>query len=83
MKKIVYNIVLAGLASILIARAQTNTTDAQPVDNTNAASATPSAVRPAAASCHGVSRSWKTRRPATAAMGISTMPTARTGPAGA
>jgi len=49
MKKIVYNIVLAGLASILIARAQTNTTDAQPVDNTNAASATPAATNVPAA----------------------------------
>jgi type II secretory pathway component GspD/PulD (secretin) len=38
MKKIAYNILLAGLASVLIARAQTNTTaPGQPVDNTNAA----------------------------------------------
>jgi type II secretory pathway component GspD/PulD (secretin) len=36
MKKIAYNILLAGLASVLIARAQTNaTTPGQPVDNTN------------------------------------------------
>lgn len=36
MKKIAYNILLAGLASVLIARAQTNaTTSGQPVDNTN------------------------------------------------
>ncbi len=34
MKKYIYNILLAGLASVLIARAQTN---GQPVDNTNAA----------------------------------------------
>ena len=34
-----------------------------------------------AAHCHGVNRSAKTLRPANAAIGISTMPTARTGPA--
>ena len=37
MKKIVYNLLFAGLASVLIAHAQTNSTaPAQPVDNTNA-----------------------------------------------
>ena len=36
MKKITYTILLAGLASVLIARAQT-VTNGQPVDNTNAA----------------------------------------------
>ena len=36
MKKYIYYILLAGLASVLIARAQTNAAS-QPVDNTNAA----------------------------------------------
>ena len=41
MKKIAYNILLAGLASVLIARAQTNSaTPGQPVDNTNVTSLT-------------------------------------------
>jgi type II secretory pathway component GspD/PulD (secretin) len=39
MKKIVYTILLAGLASVLIARAQTNAAPGQPVDNTNAVAA--------------------------------------------
>lgn len=40
MKKIIHNILLAGLASALIARAQTNTTpDGQTVDNTSQAAA--------------------------------------------
>jgi type II secretory pathway component GspD/PulD (secretin) len=38
MKKYIYNILIAGLASALIARAQTNA-PAQPVDNTNGAAA--------------------------------------------
>lgn len=42
MKKIILNLLLAGMASVLIARAQTNTASAQPVDNTNAAVATAS-----------------------------------------
>jgi len=37
MKKYIYNILLAGLASVLIARAQTTTATGQLVDNTNAA----------------------------------------------
>ena len=42
MKKIVYTLLLAGLASALIAQAQTNTAaPGQPVDNTNAAVAAP------------------------------------------
>lgn len=48
MKKIVYNLLLAGLASVLVARAQTNTAG-QPVDNTNTASVT-AATAPADAS---------------------------------
>jgi type II secretory pathway component GspD/PulD (secretin) len=36
MKKTIYPILLAGLASVLIARAQTNSATGQPVDNTNA-----------------------------------------------
>ncbi len=45
MKKIVYSILLAGLASVLIARAQTNTAPSQPVDNTtNAAVAATNAT---------------------------------------
>lgn len=42
MKKIAYSILLAGLASVFIARAQTNSAaPSQPVDNTNAAAALP------------------------------------------
>jgi type II secretory pathway component GspD/PulD (secretin) len=42
MKKIAYYILLAGLASVLIARAQTNSAaPSQPVDNTNAAATLP------------------------------------------
>ena len=50
MKKIAYNILLAGLASVLIARAQTNATaPGQPVDNTNTAATALSTTNPVAA----------------------------------
>jgi type II secretory pathway component GspD/PulD (secretin) len=50
MKKFIYSILLAGLASVLIARAQTNgATTAQPIDNTNAAATGASAKNGATA----------------------------------
>jgi type II secretory pathway component GspD/PulD (secretin) len=55
MKKIAYNILFAGLASVLIARAQTNpAASSQPVDNTNAAIADLSATNTVATATNSV-----------------------------